>query len=395
MSLCNYNKPTGGSSPLDLPEGVPPLRAFYLYLSNSCNLACRHCWITPRFVDGKADPGDVIDVEALQTAVREAKPFGLNKAKLTGGEPMLHPRFMEIVDLLTKEGLSLDMETNGTLLTAEAARYLKDKTNLNFISVSIDGAEAETHDRFRGVPGAFDAAIRGLDYLIEAGYKDTQVIMCVHRDNRSQVDAVVRLAADHGAGSVKINPVVKTGRGAVMYDRGHTLDFHERMDLAHYCYNELRPRLQKEGVSLGLVFNSPLALMPINEMMRRHGETGDCGVLGILGILGDGKIVLCGIGRTVPELVYGCLEKDSIRDIWLTHPAILNLRHLLADVDGYPGICRDCAMAKRCRTGCVALNFVDGRQLVWPNALCLEAEQRGEFPATRRKSKSVFNRLTT
>ena len=87
MSVCDYKAPEQSNvESLDLPEGVPPLRAFYLYLSSSCNLACRHCWITPTLVNGKPDPGDVINVAALREAIAEAKPLGLNGVKLTGGE---------------------------------------------------------------------------------------------------------------------------------------------------------------------------------------------------------------------------------------------------------------------------------------------------------------------
>ena len=98
---------SSGQVPMDLPQGVPPLQAFYLYMSTGCNLKCRHCWITPRFVDGKPDPGDVIDLADLRAAVAEAKPLGLRRAKLTGGEPMLHPHFMDVVDMLTAEGIGI------------------------------------------------------------------------------------------------------------------------------------------------------------------------------------------------------------------------------------------------------------------------------------------------
>ena len=390
MTICDFNEqPMPDLPPLDLPEGVPPLRAFYLYMSNSCNLKCRHCWITPRFVDGQPDPSDVIDVDALREAVAEAKPLGLGSAKLTGGEPLLHPRFLEIVDLLTEEGLDLNMETNGTLLTAELARYLKEETNLGFVSVSIDGADAETHDWFRGVPGAFDAALRGLDSLVAAGYNNTQVIMAVHRGNLDQVEDVVRLAAAHGAGSVKINPVTNSGRGAGMHERGEGLDFDQHLELARTVREELR-----ESYPMRLVINIPLALMPIGEIMRRGGRTGDCGVRGILGVLGTGEIALCGIGRTIPELVYGRLGEDSIRDIWLHHPKILELRRLLDDVESFPGICGECTMAQRCRTGCVAQSYVDSGQLVWPDPLCAEAAGRDVFPAARRKASRNDKRIS-
>lgn len=388
MTICEPVPPApAGERPIDLPDGVPPLQAFYLYLSDSCNLACRHCWITPRYVNGEPAPGSVIDVPALRAAVREARPMGLARAKLTGGEPLLHPRFREIVDLLSAEGLNLDMETNGTLLDAGTARYLRNETRLSFVSVSLDGADAATHDGFRGVAGAFDAALRGLDALVGAGYRNAQVIMAVHRGNREQVERVVRLAASRGAGSVKLNPVTNSGRGAAMHERGEALDFDERMALARHVYDDLRPRLLAERLPVGLVLNTPLSLMPVGELMRRGGRTGDCGVLGILGLLGSGEIALCGIGRTVPELVYGRLGETSIRELWLEHPTLLELRRALGDVDGYPGICGECALARRCRTGCVAQNWVDGRRMVWPDGLCAEADLRGAFPATRRRPR--------
>ncbi len=229
MSLCDVlDHASEDKSPLDLPDGVPPLRALYLYMCTSCNLKCRHCWITPTYVNGAPSPGDAIDVGLLREAVETAKPMGLSSAKLTGGEPMLHPRFMEIADMLTELGLGLNMETNGTLLTKASARHLKKETNVHEISVSMDGADPKTHDAFRGVPGAFDAALKGLGYLTEAGYTNIQVIMCVHRGNLTQVDDLVKLAARRGAKTVKINPATKGGRGTAMHERGETLDFDER-----------------------------------------------------------------------------------------------------------------------------------------------------------------------
>lgn len=388
MRVCDYKESAENQSEsLELPEGVPPLRALYLYLSNSCNLACRHCWIMPRFTSGQPVPGDIIDVKALQGAITEGKPLGLNTLKLTGGEPLLHPRFRDVCAMATKEELALLMETNGTLLTAELAHYLKNETTMNFVSVSIDSSDADRHDAFRGANGAFVAALRGLDHLVAAGYENVQVIMSVHRGNLGEIEDVARLAAAHGAASVKLNPVTSCGRGAGMDQRGETLNFSERLSLDQYIFNELGPVLRSEGNAPDLLLHTPLALMPISEILRRQGDTGDCGVLGILGILGSGEIALCGIGRNVPQLVFGRLGEDSIRTIWFNHPRIINLRRVLSEVNNYPAICRECTLARHCRTGCVALNFVNGKQLVWPDPLCLEAQQTGRFPATRKKSR--------
>jgi len=372
---------------LNLPEGVPPLRAFYLYMSDTCNLHCRHCWITPRFSDGKPDPAAFVDFDPLHEAVVEAKTLGLCSVKLTGGEPMLHPRFIDIVDMLTAEGMSLNMETNGTLVTADSARHLKEKTNVGFVSVSLDGPDPESHDAFRGVSGAFDAALRGLDRLVNAGYKNTQVIMAVHHGNRGQIEDVVHLATEHHAGSVKLNPVTRAGRGKLMAEQGETLDYDEYLALADHVSDRLRP---KADIHIDLCL--PPALTSVRELWRTRGCTGACAVTGILGILGTGEIALCGIGRTCPEFVYGHIGTDSIREIWLTSPTVLYLRKALAEPDRFPGPCSRCVFARNCRTGCVARNYSENGQLIAPIWLCAEAERRGMFPDGRRARATTLKK---
>lgn len=360
---------------MDLPEGVPPLNAFYLYLTTGCNLACRHCWITPTFVKGKPSPGDCLDLNLLKLAVAEAKPLGLTQAKLTGGEPTLHPQFVEIVDFLTAEGLQLTMETNGTLIDADLARHLKNATTMWFISVSLDGKQAETHDGFRNVSGAFDAALRGLDNLVEAGYRP-QVIMSPYRGNINELDDVVKLAVEHGAGSVKFNPVMPSGRGIVMHEKGDALGYEEVLSLVRYVRDDLQSR-----TTISLHISIPPALETLRDLLRDANGNASCHVRHILGILGTGAMAICGIGRNVPELCFGYLGQNNLRETWCIHPTLVQLRRDLEN--DFPGICGDCVHARRCLTHCVAQNYLDSGNLVAPAALCLSAEQRGQFPVGR------------
>ena len=280
--------------------------------------------------------------------------------------------------MLTAEGLSMSMETNGTLITQEMAHYLKEKTNVGFVSVSLDSPVPAEHDAFRGVRGAFDAAVSGLDHLVEAGYSNCQVIMSVHRGNRYQMEALTRLAAEHKAATVKFNPVASTSRGIAMYERGETLDFKEHIALSQWVNNEFRPR-----APIPVIFSMPPALTPLNELWRQKGASIDCGIITVLGILGTGEIALCGIGQTIPSSCTGHLGMDSIRDIWLSHPVILGLRRDLENTNGYPGICGFCIHAKSYRTGCVANNYVYSGKLIFPEWLCNEAERERAFPKTR------------
>jgi SynChlorMet cassette radical SAM/SPASM protein ScmF len=375
MTLCEpKTEPELITHELDLPEEVPPLSTFYLYLTSGCNLRCRHCWITPRFVDGEPSPGETLSLELLRSAIEQARPLGLSGAKLTGGEPMLHPQFVQIVDLLTAEGIRTHMETNGTLIDAALARHLREETSLWFISISIDGPTAQIHDAFRGVEGSFEAAVRGFRHLVEAGYQP-QLIMSPHRGNVNYVEEVVDLAIELGAGSIKFNPVTRSGRGIAMHERNEALDVVEILELAHFVRGELQERSP-----IRLTLATPPALYTVGELID-WGTDQQCHVRHILGILGSGDMALCGVGQNIPELCFGNLEDTGVREVWLHHPV---LRQLRQELEGrYPGLCGDCIHAQRCLTHCVAQNYVDAGQLVVPHTLCAAAHEQGLFPAGR------------
>jgi SynChlorMet cassette radical SAM/SPASM protein ScmF len=386
--FCYCDTDTGNAeqagTALDLPEGVPALRSFYLYMSDSCNLRCRHCWITPTFVDGKPSAGEVIDIELLRLAVNEAKPLGLRNAKLTGGEPMIHPKFRQIATILSEEGLGLNMETNGTLIDDDMAHFLRNDTKIGFISISLDSVNEDSHDRFRGVKGSYRAALGGLKCLVDAGYKNVQIIMAPHKGNAGEVKDLVCLAASRGAGSVKLNPVTNNGRGILMHERNETLSIQEILELSDFVRGPL-----KKISGIPVIINIPLSLRPLKELVS-GANAGDCGVDHILGILGSGDIALCGIGRTMPELVYGNLGRDSMRDIWLDHPSVLKLRHDISDFDNYPELCRSCIFMRKCRTGCVVQNYSNFGRLLWPHSMCLDAQETGRFKESRKKGKTIL-----
>ncbi len=349
----------------------------YLYLSAGCNLHCRHCWITPTFVRGKPVPGECIDFELLKGAVAEARTLGLIAAKLTGGEPVLHPEFIRILDWLTEQGLRLTMETNGTLIDRALADHLHNHTGLYHIAVSFDSSEAGQHDWFRGVNGAFEAAQRGFRNLVEAGFHP-QIIMSVYRDNVSRIESLIEFAMELGSDSVKFNPIVPTGRGAEMHRKGLALAFDELIELNH----RIRGPLQDQ-YPIHLCSMVPPALLSVKEMLR-GASVGCCSVRNILGILGSGEMALCGIGRTVPELCFGRLGHDSLRSVWIQNPVLNQMRQ---DLDRpFPGICGDCIHAPRCLTHCLAMNYEESGKLVFPSSMCITADQRGLFPSTRRKS---------
>ncbi|HOD35222.1 MAG TPA: SynChlorMet cassette radical SAM/SPASM protein ScmF [Syntrophales bacterium] len=350
------------------------LGCIYFYLTEGCNLCCRHCWIQPKFQNGeRVYPS--LEVDLFKSIIAQAKPLGLGSVKLTGGEPLLHPQITDLLEHIKQEGLRLTIETNGVLCTPALARQIASCVN-PFVSVSIDGADAETHEWVRGVAGSFRQAIDGARNLVDAGIHP-QIIMTIMRRNRDQIEAVVRLAESLRANSVKFNIVQPAARGEKMHEAGETLTIEELVEIGRWVENELSAR-----AGIRLHYSHPAAFRPMSKMFGENGDgCGVCGVLGILGVLGNGSYALCGIGETVPELVFGHAAKDRLGDIWANNPVLKELREGLPH--RFEGICGDCVMRGVCLGSCVAQNYYSERNLWAGYWYCEAAKKRGLFPGTR------------
>jgi SynChlorMet cassette radical SAM/SPASM protein ScmF len=359
-------------------RAVPKLGTIYFYLTEGCNLRCRHCWIEPPHQsENKQFPS--LDPDLFRSILKQARPLGLASVKLTGGEPLMHPRIGEILEILRDEKLRFIVETNGVLCTPELARDLV-RSGINHISVSLDGAVADTHEWVRGVKGCFEAAIGGIRNLVAAGIRP-QVIMTLMRRNVEQIEALVRLAESFGASSVKFNIVQPTARGVKMHQAGETLSIREIVNLGTWVENEL-----SSTTRVPLHYSHPAAFRLLGKMFGREGSgCGICNVHGILGVLGDGSYALCGIGESVPELVFGHAATDALPEVWHGNPVLREIREGLPRRLG--GICGTCLVKGICLGSCIAQNYYRSRDLWAPNWYCEEAHREGLFPESRRQTQ--------
>jgi len=364
-----------------LPKPVDyPLHQLYFYLTGACNLRCRHCWIEPRYFSaGGAFPA--LDSEVFQRVIDEGLPLGLKGVKLTGGEPLLHPEIDCLIEIVRDRQICLSVETNGTLCTPELARKIAECKNA-FVSVSLDGCDAATHEAIRGRKGCFQESLSGINHLVKAGISP-QIIMTIMRSNKDQMAAMVRLAKTLGAGSVKFNVLQPTARGLKMHEAGETLSIAELISIGKWVDGELSSR-----TTLPLCFHQPPAFRGLGKMF---GETGDgcyqCGILGILGVLSDGSYALCGIGELLPELVFGQAGRDTLDGVWHRHPLLRALR------EGLPGrlkgVCSLCTMKQICLGSCIAQNLYRARDLWAPFWFCEEARRQDLFPKSRLLQAAV------
>lgn len=351
-----------------------PLNTLYFYLTKGCNLYCRHCWIAPEFQAGdRVFPS--LSSRLFAEIIGQAVPLGLSGVKLTGGEPLLNPEIREILEIIRLKELSCTVETNGVLCTPELAALIA-SCKEPFVSVSLDGADADTHEWVRGVKGCFDSALEGIKNLVAVGIKP-QIIMTVMRRNRDQMEAMVHLAESFGADSVKFNILQPTARGENMHQGGESLTIQELLPLGKWVENELSAITEMK-----LFFDHPAAFRPLGKIFSENSDgCGTCGILGILGILSDGSYALCGIGESVPELVFGNAEADSLVSIWNNYPILLKIREGLPD--HLDGVCGRCLMKNLCLGNCLAQNYYTAKNLFAPYYYCNEAFKAGLFPETR------------
>ncbi len=355
---------------LSVPTSRYPLTNLYLYLSDRCNLRCGHCWISPSH---EAQGARWIDVAALSSVIAEAMPLGLGSVKLSGGEPLLHPDWQSLVATIAGHGLEVVLETNGTLIDTKTANFLKGIKSV-FVSISLDAADREIHDRLRGVPGAFDRTMHGIDCLAKEGL-GVQVIMTLQKQNCNQIPALLELAYRFKVGSVKINPLVPCGRGEAIFAKGDNLTVDELV--CQYADTRLKAAAYPD---LRVFFDLPPAFRSVEDLTG--GGLHECRILNILGILANGDISICGIGQGHPTLRMGNIFRDSIADVWQSDPLLARLRESLPNRLKLP--CSNCIFQFQCMGGCRALAFACDNDLLAPFFLCREMHTAGWFPPSRQ-----------
>jgi radical SAM protein with 4Fe4S-binding SPASM domain len=182
-------------------------RLIFWEVTKGCNLRCVHCRATATEL---ASPNDLPTAQALNI-IDQIADFASPILVLSGGEPLYRPDIFQLAHYATGKGLRVALATNGTLVTKEVAQKIVD-SGVKRVSISLDGANAETHDSFRGIPGAFDAAIYGFRNLKELGMP-VQINMTIARHNAAELPKVLEMVRGLGADALHTFLLVPVGCG--------------------------------------------------------------------------------------------------------------------------------------------------------------------------------------
>ncbi len=363
-------------------------RLIFWEVTKGCNLRCIHCRATATEL---MSPTDLPTGKALNI-ISQIADFGNPILVLSGGEPLYRNDIFELAEYATSRGLRAALATNGTMVTKDIAEKIKN-SGIKRVSISLDGADATTHDTFRGIPGAFDAAVYGMKNLQQLGVS-MQINTTIARHNAHQLPDVLELARRLGADALHTFLLVPVGCGVDIaaeqmvapeeyermlnwfYDQSLTGDIELKATCAPHYFRVLRQRRAADRISgsaqaappvshphqigptdMTMPGSTGISLKPNGGPPVGHsGHPGDMNAMtkgclagtGVCFISHEGEVFPCGY---LPAIA-GDLRKQSFAEIWNESPVFGMLR----DDDNLKGKCGCCEFRHVCM-GCRARAF--------------------------------------
>lgn len=180
-------------------------------MTKQCNLKCVHC-----YAHAKSTPleNELTTLEG-KALIDDLAAFGAPVILFSGGEPLMRKDLPELAEYAVSKGMRAVISTNGTLITPEIAKTLKE-IGLSYVGISLDGME-EIHDRFRGEKGAFKAAMEGIKNCQNAGIK-VGLRFTMNNINVDDIPSVFKLLEDMNIPRVCFYHLVYAGRGSKLVE---------------------------------------------------------------------------------------------------------------------------------------------------------------------------------
>jgi AdoMet-dependent heme synthase len=311
---------------------------FYFEVTLACDLVCKHCRASAQ---ENPDPGELstATAKALLDQITEfpRRPMLV----FTGGDPLKRADLFELIAHAAGAGLHVALTPSATPLATRAAFERAKQAGVQGLGISLDGADAATHDAFRGWEGSFERTMRMLADARALGLP-VQVNTTITRRNVAQIDAMAELLAEQGIAMWSVFFLVPVGRGVE----------EQRIAPAEYevVFERLWRHAQRQPYAVKTT-EAPHYRRYVLEhggdpLAGPHGAAGRRAPLGV----GDGKGVMfvSHTGDIYPAgflpICCGQFPRDSVVEVYQRHPVFLALR----DPDRFKGRCGVCEYREAC-----------------------------------------------
>ena len=314
-------------------------------LTRRCNLACPHCYLDADTLN-TSSKGELTTDEVCNLLDQVVAMGHSTMIVLTGGEPLVRSDLEQIIQYGSDRDLPIVVGTNGVMLNRKRVESLK-VAGVSGLGISLDSLNAERHDRFRGLPGAWHKTMAGIDHC-RRQQLDFQLHFTVTTENVHELSEVAQFAANSGARVLNVFFVICTGRGTTFTQLSparHEEVLQELVELQRQhpqCI--VRPRCAPQFKRVALSQKSASATNLIS------GREGDGCIAGIhyCRVTSTGDITPC---PYLPDSL-GNVRESSITDLWNHSPVFASLRN--GTLNGKCGACEYRELCGGCRAGAVA-----------------------------------------
>jgi len=285
--------------------------------TRSCNLRCVHCYSHSQSCKYE---GEMTTDEGMRL-IDSLAEFGAPVILFSGGEPLLRTDLPALIRHATSTGLRAVISTNGTLISPDKARELKD-LNLSYVGVSLDGTEP-VNDKFRGIPGAFARAMAGIRACREAGLK-VGLRFTINRRNVGEIPAIFRILIDEDIPRACFYHLVYAGRGSALIEEALDLPrareaVEQIIDLTADLHRHAMPKeiltvdnhCDGPYLYMRLLREDPDRAKQVLELLQYNG--GNSSGVGIACVSWDGAVHPDQFWR---HLTLGNVRERKFGDIW-------------------------------------------------------------------------------
>ena len=207
------------------------LQAPYLEITSQCNLRCRHCYNS-----SSSENTAQLSRETILTCLEFFSCNGVQDLSISGGEPLLHPDVVDILQDAHERGFRTLLATNGTLLSGELIKHIR--PYVTYYQISVDGNKP-AHEAVRG-PGSYEATFRGVHRLCAEGLqKQTRLRMTISHSNCNSIPYLIEEAAHLGLEAVHFSIIRSQGRANENFEELFQLS-DERLIALYHEVRELR-----------------------------------------------------------------------------------------------------------------------------------------------------------
>lgn len=330
----------GAFSPLPLPFVV-------WNATSSCNLDCKHC-----YYGGTRIQEDELSTEEGLDLADQVDDAGGRILVFSGGEPFMRDDIFEVAEYAESLGIRTVLSTNGTRIDPGTAERVAE-AGFKYVGVSLDGLYS-TNDRFRGKPGAFEAAVEGMRNLQDADVP-VGIRYTLTKDTYSDLPGIFDLALEEGVSRLNVFHLIYSGRGQDLVRRD--LSAEETREAVDYVYERtLEIGEELHVLTAGNYADAPYLYGRLKEDFPERAEA----TREMLYATGTGRVVKKGSGPKLANVdprgdVYpsqfladhllGNVRHRSLRDIWSSSDLV---RDLINPEEKIKGRCGECGYLPVC-----------------------------------------------